>query len=126
MSSEDPIYLCRCGNGKLTGEGFVRFADKESIVRALGKDKQNMGSRYIEVYPSSEVELKRTKQRTGEPTSEHSIIMRLRGLPFSTNEEDIVRFFSKNPLIRLVQCWPFTKPLWVLAISKSSEVPSRR
>nr|KAF6477656.1 heterogeneous nuclear ribonucleoprotein F [Molossus molossus] len=44
--------------GKLTGEAFVQFASQEWAEKALGKHKERIGHRYIEVFKSSQEEVR--------------------------------------------------------------------
>lgn len=44
--------------GKITGEAFVRFASQELAEKALGKHKERIGHRYIEVFQSSQEEVR--------------------------------------------------------------------
>ncbi|XP_028620111.1 heterogeneous nuclear ribonucleoprotein F-like [Grammomys surdaster] len=43
--------------GKITGEAFVQFASQELAEKALGKHKERIGHRYIEVFKSSQEEV---------------------------------------------------------------------
>ncbi|KAG3290419.1 hypothetical protein H1C71_026810, partial [Ictidomys tridecemlineatus] len=44
--------------GKITGESFVQFASQELAEKALGKHKERIGHRYIEVFKSSQEEVR--------------------------------------------------------------------
>ena len=43
--------------GKTTGEAFVQFASQELAEKALGKHKERIGHRYIEMFNSSQEEV---------------------------------------------------------------------
>ena len=53
---DDQITIIEFRNDKSTGLGFVRLTNDE-VKRALLNDRNHMGNRYIEVYPSDESEL---------------------------------------------------------------------
>uniref|UniRef100_A0A8C5YP83 Zinc finger CHHC-type domain-containing protein n=1 Tax=Marmota marmota marmota TaxID=9994 RepID=A0A8C5YP83_MARMA len=44
--------------GKIIGEAFVQFASQELAEKALGKHKERIGHRYIEVFKSSQEEVR--------------------------------------------------------------------
>lgn len=44
--------------GKITGDAFVQFASQELAEKALGKHKERIGHRYIEVFKSSQEEVR--------------------------------------------------------------------
>lgn len=49
----DGITLPVDAEGKITGEAFVQFASPECAEKALGRHKERLGHRYIEVFKSS-------------------------------------------------------------------------
>ena len=51
------IRLIRFRDGKTTGFGFVKLPSQDDVEHALLMDKNHIGTRYIEVYPSDETEL---------------------------------------------------------------------
>lgn len=53
--------------GRPKGECYVQFTTAESAVKALEKNKANMGHRYIEVFPSSMDEAKMAQQSMAFP-----------------------------------------------------------
>ncbi|GMH89440.1 hypothetical protein TrST_g7343 [Triparma strigata] len=118
---------------KVKNEGVVLFANPMDFQMALGRDKQHMGRRYIEVFQGKRIEYYNaivsaqhiTAQQRGQPLfhnqhqgrpynnyqrrpnntapplpvvgqkiSDHTGYLRMRGLPFSVNPADIVKFFG--------------------------------
>lgn len=55
--SEESIHITFNFDGRPTGEAFVEFANPEDAKSALAKDRMTLGSRYIELFPSSHEEL---------------------------------------------------------------------
>ncbi|EPS74052.1 hypothetical protein M569_00703, partial [Genlisea aurea] len=51
--SEDRIRIACRADGKATGEAFVEFLSAEEAMKAMSKDKMLIGSRYVELFPSS-------------------------------------------------------------------------
>lgn len=51
--------------GRVTGEAFVKFLDKETTERSLQKHKQEIGNRYIEVFRSTDEECYRAQYPYG-------------------------------------------------------------
>ncbi|KAL6563762.1 hypothetical protein OROGR_002721 [Orobanche gracilis] len=60
---EESIHIVYSFEGRPTGEAFVEFASAEDAEAALAKDRMTLGSRYIELFPSSSEELKETASR---------------------------------------------------------------
>ncbi|OAY48519.1 heterogeneous nuclear ribonucleoprotein F isoform X2 [Manihot esculenta] len=61
--SEDSIHITMNSEGRPTGEAFVDFASAEDSKAAMTKDRMTLGSRYIELFPSSVEELEEAVTR---------------------------------------------------------------
>ncbi|VVB18400.1 unnamed protein product [Arabis nemorensis] len=55
--------VCR-PDGKATGEAYVEFETAEEARRAMAKDKMSMGSRYVELFPTTREEARRAESRS--------------------------------------------------------------
>ncbi|KAK1261879.1 hypothetical protein QJS04_geneDACA001385 [Acorus gramineus] len=55
--------VCR-RDGKVTGEAYVEFVSVEEAKKAMGKDKMMLGSRYVEIFPSTLEESRRAEARS--------------------------------------------------------------
>nr|XP_023676440.1 G-rich sequence factor 1-like [Paramormyrops kingsleyae] len=107
--------------GRSSGVAFVEFASQEMADLALKRDREIIGTRYIEVFPSQKSSItscsdsRRTESpgfpadRSGESPHHHSPPSRtssvkdpaslqhcvhMRGLPFLATGQDVVNFFS--------------------------------
>ena len=69
----------------------MKFATAEDASQALTKHRHSMGSRYIELFRASPMEVEAINP-AGISGSEH--VVRLRGLPFVAREHDITEFLS--------------------------------
>lgn len=122
--SEDGVLLVLNHSGRPTGEAFLRVQNESDVKAALALHKASMGSRYIEVYESTEVERSKAQSRSqsfkeaaaaggghhghghgggaarasaaaaAQPYSASSAVTRLRGLPFSASDKDLRSFFA--------------------------------
>ncbi|XP_068622448.1 heterogeneous nuclear ribonucleoprotein H [Battus philenor] len=54
----DGVHLLYDYTGRASGEAFVHFVDKGSAQEALDRDREKIGHRYIEVFPSSADEVR--------------------------------------------------------------------
>ncbi|KAM3724767.1 Heterogeneous nuclear ribonucleoprotein [Dirofilaria immitis] len=78
--------------GRPSGEAFVRFASKQHAEMALERNRNNMGSRYVEVFRSSGDELEKSKEgHTAPPTSLRSLAVE-RNFPAPRSEPIPLRF----------------------------------
>lgn len=113
----DVLFLHR--HGKFAGEGYCVLGYAFQVEYALQRNRQNIGKRYVEVFRSNRQEYyksiaievadsrrarsrsPRRKPRALDPAkeyAEHTGVLRLRGLPFSANRDDIVEFFKGSYL----------------------------
>jgi len=54
---EGGVLICRGSDGRVTGEAYVQFGSEEDARRGLQRHKDQMGTRYIELFRSSKAEL---------------------------------------------------------------------
>ncbi|GAB2287041.1 hypothetical protein Dimus_021428 [Dionaea muscipula] len=99
--SEDKVHITYNSEGRPSGDAFVEFSNPEDSRAAMSKDRKTLGSRYIELFPSSKQEMDEAIARGGKTDVDdgdppvHTGVLRMRGLPFSAGKEDIVEFFSE-------------------------------
>ncbi|EAY88145.1 hypothetical protein OsI_09580 [Oryza sativa Indica Group] len=82
-------------NGCFTDEAFVVFPSAMQAEFALHRNRQNMGRRYVEVFRCKKQEYYSSiaaEKRT--PPD----VLKLRGLPYFTTAEDIIKFFVEYEL----------------------------
>ncbi|CAG9538533.1 unnamed protein product [Cercopithifilaria johnstoni] len=78
--------------GRPSGEAFVRFASKQHAEMALERNRNNMGSRYVEVFRSSGDELEKSREgHIAPPTSLRSLAVD-RSFPAPRSEPIPLRF----------------------------------
>uniref|UniRef100_A0A673XFC0 G-rich sequence factor 1-like n=1 Tax=Salmo trutta TaxID=8032 RepID=A0A673XFC0_SALTR len=125
--AEDGVTLVTDHRGRNSGEAYVQFLTQEQADEALTRDRQVIGNRYIEVFPSRRSEIggrKKTESveedrnsRQSQPhrpaaqPSRHGThpvsslpqhFVHMRGLPFQATGDDIVQFFSPLALSRIL------------------------
>ena len=104
---ENGVLLTTTPEGRSTGGGFVEFHSEEDCKEALTRNMGQMGSRYIEVFPSTKSDMAKAAQRMLDGTQQRSqysqpewaavtdgSVLKLRGLPFSATDEDVQEFFA--------------------------------
>ncbi|XP_068646664.1 uncharacterized protein [Aristolochia californica] len=62
--SEDNIHIGCRPDGKATGEAYVEFVSADEARSAMSKDKMTIGSRYVELFPSTPDEARRAESRS--------------------------------------------------------------
>lgn len=61
--SEDSIHITVNSEGRPTGEAYVEFLNADDSKAAMTKDRMTIGSRYIELFPSSTEEMDEANSR---------------------------------------------------------------
>ncbi|XP_061458863.1 probable RNA-binding protein 19 isoform X2 [Rhineura floridana] len=102
------IRIARNAHGNKTGYVFVDFNSEEEVQKALKRNHEYMGGRYIEVFPEeSSAKAKfpskgpaQTWQRTKKDDEEEEDLSEsgrlfVRNLPYTSTEEDLEAIFSK-------------------------------
>ncbi|KAI3451363.1 hypothetical protein Pfo_008028 [Paulownia fortunei] len=62
--TEDKVHIACRSDRKATGEAYVEFASAEEARKAMCKDKMLIGSRYVELFPSTPDEARRAASRS--------------------------------------------------------------
>uniref|UniRef100_A0A1A8FHN4 G-rich RNA sequence binding factor 1 n=1 Tax=Nothobranchius korthausae TaxID=1143690 RepID=A0A1A8FHN4_9TELE len=124
--AEGGITIVADNRGKNSGDAFVQFSSPEEADKALQKDREVIGHRYIEVFPSSRSQIHSSWRRSlnssqqnrrmisppqtnskDVPPEMSNHYLHLRGLPFQVSGEDIVKFFSPLKVSKiLLECGP--------------------
>ncbi len=81
------------------GEAYVHFATEDDFVKALERNREKIGHRYIEVFQSTNAEMQRAQsfaKGSGGEGLTCAAVVRLRGLPFSATEADVYNFFERS------------------------------
>lgn len=60
---DENVHIVLHNDGRTTGEAFVDFGSATKAKSAMNKDKMTMGSRYVELFPSSRDEATRAATR---------------------------------------------------------------
>jgi len=111
------VHLIReSGVGRPSGNAYVEVATVDDANRAITLNRQSIGSRYIEMYRSSQMELKGSIGGFGQTsnmlagqnfgglqllpglqggTRVGKNCIRMRGLPWRSTEQDIITFFRE-------------------------------
>ncbi|NWW85333.1 GRSF1 factor, partial [Rhynochetos jubatus] len=97
---ENGIHFLLNSDGRPKGDALIELESREDVQRALGKHLRYMGPRYVKVFEvhDSDVEgLLRNLREESQAINDGVVL--LRGLPFSSTEEDITDFFSGLKII---------------------------
>ncbi|XP_056314177.1 G-rich sequence factor 1 [Danio aesculapii] len=113
---EDGVTIILTRRGRSSGEAFVEFATKTMAEKALKKDREVLGNRYIEIFPAMKsavppqngrwqndrVFTPRAEDVQLRSTAVTKNFIHMRGLPFDAKAEDIVKFFAPVRLLKIV------------------------
>jgi len=87
---------------RASGEGYVEFKEVSQCEEAMKKDKNEMEGRYVELFKSTPTELAFSLARLNPDVSPDSFLVRMRGLPFDSSENDVKNFFDNAPELKKV------------------------
>jgi len=87
-------------DGRATGEALAEFMNEEELEKGLLKNKENIGTRYIEVFKATGEEMDRALGVGGTEGIKDikNKVLRMRGLPYSATEKDVLQFFEEGNL----------------------------
>ncbi|KAL8597449.1 hypothetical protein ACOMHN_050947 [Nucella lapillus] len=92
---QEGVHLTHSRDGRPSGEAFVEFASEDDVQMALKKNREHLGSRYIEVFRSKKGEMDWVVKRSGvESNNLAEAVVKLRGVPFGCSKEEIAQFFT--------------------------------
>ncbi|NWU85484.1 GRSF1 factor, partial [Onychorhynchus coronatus] len=94
-NGENGVHFLLNWDGRRRGDALIELESKADVQRALEKHLRYMGPRYVKVFEvhDSDVEGLMRSLRD-ESQAMNGGVVRLRGLPFSSTEEDIADFFA--------------------------------
>ncbi|KAM4616296.1 G-rich sequence factor 1 [Polymixia lowei] len=87
------IHLTLNKHGKPNGHAFIELEHEDDVSKALEKHRQYLGPRYVEVFEVTNSDAETILKKSVDVQATDGVV-RLRGLPFSCTEKDIVQFFS--------------------------------
>ncbi|XP_022207494.2 heterogeneous nuclear ribonucleoprotein H isoform X2 [Nilaparvata lugens] len=90
------VQMTMSREGRPSGEAFVELETEDDVQKALKKDRDHMGPRYIEVFRAKRSEMDWVLRRSG-MSYDNAIdegCVRLRGLPFGCTKDEISDFFK--------------------------------
>ncbi|KFQ66798.1 G-rich sequence factor 1, partial [Phaethon lepturus] len=94
-NGENGIHFLLNRDGRRRGDALIELESKADVQRALEKHLRYMGPRYVKVFEVHDSDVEGLLQSLREESQAISDgVVLLRGLPFSSTEEDIADFFS--------------------------------
>lgn len=79
---------------RASGEGYVVFKKPGQGEASMEKHKSDMGGRYIELFRSTPQELAIMLARLNPDVDDDNFLVKMRGLPYSATEEEVMEFFD--------------------------------
>ncbi|NXX50651.1 GRSF1 factor, partial [Tricholaema leucomelas] len=94
-NGENGVHFLLNRDGRRRGDALIELESKADVQRALEKNLRYMGPRYVKVFEvhDSDVEGLMRSLRDESQAINDGVVL-LRGLPFSSTEEDIADFFA--------------------------------
>ncbi|XP_034072503.1 G-rich sequence factor 1 [Gymnodraco acuticeps] len=99
LDGEKGIHLTMDSRGRQSGEAFIQMEHEDDVRKALEKDRQYLGSRYVEVYEVSRSQAEQILKKAVQGPSDEGVVY-IRGLPYISTADDIVQFFSGLEIVR--------------------------
>ena len=95
---DNGIVLPLDSDGRASGQAFVQFTNAEDAAKALKKNREHMGRRYIEIFESSTDDVLQHQQEKLKIKSRmmNDHVVRLRGLPWDCSKDDVANFFGSE------------------------------
>ncbi|XP_036792471.1 G-rich sequence factor 1 isoform X1 [Oncorhynchus mykiss] len=87
------IHLTVNRDGKPNGQAFIELEHEEDVSKALEKHRQYLGPRYIEVFEVTNSDAEAILKKSVQLPARDGVV-RIRGLPYSCTETDVMLFFS--------------------------------
>ncbi|XP_075006506.1 G-rich sequence factor 1 [Calonectris borealis] len=94
-NGENGIHFLLNRDGRRRGDALIELESKADVQRALEKHLRYMGPRYVKVFEVHDSDVEGLLQNLrDESQAINDGVVLLRGLPFSSTEDDIADFFS--------------------------------
>lgn len=100
VGEEKGIHLITGDDGRASGQCFVELSSAEDVETAKGHNKEEMGTRYIEVFEAKRSEMEWLVGRgygaggMGPGGEGESLFIKLRGIPYESTKKDIADFLT--------------------------------
>ncbi|NXQ28280.1 GRSF1 factor, partial [Alaudala cheleensis] len=94
-NGENGVHFLLNRDGRRRGDALIEMESKADVQRALEKHLRYMGPRYVKVFEVHDSDVEGLLQSLRDKSEAiNDAVVLLRGLPFSSTEEDIADFFS--------------------------------
>uniref|UniRef100_A0A8C8RTV2 G-rich RNA sequence binding factor 1 n=1 Tax=Pelusios castaneus TaxID=367368 RepID=A0A8C8RTV2_9SAUR len=102
-NGENGIHLLLNSEGRRRGDAFIELESELDVRKALEQHRKYMGERYVEVFEVHNEDVDRIL-RTLQSSSTSAVnegLVRLRGLPYSCTEAEILEFFAGLNIVEI-------------------------
>lgn len=124
---KDGVTFVLNHKGRKTSSAYVQFASQEMANEALQRDRDFIGSRYIEVFPSNKSEIYSKHREEASDTPPHTQTtngvsvpihhVHMSGLPYQATAGDIANFFHPIRVLKiLIEYCPNGRPRGVAEV----------
>ncbi|XP_042652800.1 G-rich sequence factor 1 [Tyto alba] len=102
-NGENGIHFLLNRDGRRRGDALIELESRADVQRALEKHLRYMGPRYVKVFEVHDSDVESLLQSLRDESNAISDgVVLLRGLPFTSTEEDIAHFFPGLKIINIV------------------------